>query len=169
MRARTLLYYIAVVVAVFAAQSCGSGQRRAAMSFYEFRHVEAQAWRCTDTLRFAPDTALLATDNALSVSVRLGQQFAYRDLWLVCEQRSGHTVRPQRDTLHFILADNRGRWHTSGVVLHEASLDVRDVHVEKDKPLEFLVYHIMREQEIRGVYDVGLCLNAIAWVGDGNH
>ena len=132
-----------------------------ALTYYEFQPVDAHAWRLTDTLRFSPDTSILALSNSLSLSVRLGQQFAYRDLWLVCEQRSDSLLQPHRDTVHLILANARGRWHTAGVVLHEAEKAVRIVDLDKKESPEFLVYHVMREQEIQGVYDVGVRLEPI--------
>lgn len=131
------------------------------LTYYEFQPVDAHQWRCTDTLRFVPDTATLAATNELSLSLRLGQQFAYRDLWLVCEQRSDSLLRPHRDTVHFILADARGRWQTTGVVLHEALLHVRNINLDKKESPEFLVYHIMREQGIQGIFDIGLRLEPI--------
>ena len=146
---RTRVHTLFVAVATLAASvACRQGRPMPAMPYYEFKPVDAHAWRCTDTLRFRPDTATLPRKAALSLSLRLGQQFAYRDLWLVCEQRS--------DTLHFILANARGRWQTTGVVLHEASLHVRNVSLRNSESPEFLVYHIMREQQIQGVFDVGL-------------
>ena len=155
MRTRVHIIFIAAAT-LAAAVACRQGRPMPAMLYYEFKPVDAHAWRCTDTLRFRPDTATLPRKAALSISLRLGQQFAYRDLWLVCEQRSDSLMRPRRDTLHFILANARGRWQTTGVVLHEASLGVRNVSLRNSESPEFLVYHIMREQTIQGVFDVGL-------------
>ena len=141
--------------------ACDHRKALPAMTYYAFQPVDAHRWSCTDTLRFTPDTATLASDCDLRLSLRLSQQFAYRDLWLVCEQRSDSLLRPHRDTLHFILADARGRWQTTGVVLHEAEQRVRSVRLDNDAHPEFLVYHIMREQEIQGIYDIGLRLDPL--------
>ncbi len=157
MRAR-VIYICIVLCTLLAATGCNGRLGMHVMPYYEFRHVDADDWRNTDTLRFKPDTALLAADNELSISVRLGQHFNYRDLWLVCERRSNLMQHPRRDTLHLILANPRGRWTTAGVVLHETEQAVGQIHFDKKESPEFLVYHIMREQGIQGIFDIGLHL-----------
>lgn len=156
-----VLVLIIPVASLLALAACGGREPLPAMTYYEFQPVDAHRWHCTDTLRFLPDTSTLASTCELSMSLRLGEQFAYRDLWLVCEQRSDSLLRPHRDTIHFILADARGRWQTSGVVLHETSQRVRTITFSKNESPEFLVYHIMREQEIQGIYDIGLRLDPV--------
>ncbi len=165
MRVRSI-QVLSAALALVAIVACGGRRPMPALTYYEFKPVDPHAWRLTDTLRFRPDTATLAPAAELSMSLRLGQQFAYRDLWLVCEQRSDSLQRPHRDTVHFIVANARGRWHTTGVVLHEAEKPVRTVNIQEQESPEFLVYHIMNEQEIKGVYDVGLRLEPSASKGN---
>ncbi len=161
MRTRVHYYIVAVAAAWLVVGACSDHRAMPDLAYYEFQPVDAHEWRCTDTLHFVPDTATIAADNTLSLCLRLGQQFKYRDLWLVCEQRSDSLLKPHRDTVHFILADANGRWQTTGVVLHEASQRLHTLSLKKNESPEFLVYHIMREQGIQGIFDVGLRLEPI--------
>lgn len=132
------------------------------LPYHHFMATNALGWTVTDTLRFAPVTVNSDGQYTITAGVRVDDRYAYRDLWLVVEHRCPEALQPaHRDTVHLILANARGRWHTAGVVLHEAEKAVRIVDLDKKESPEFLVYHVMREQEIQGVYDVGVRLEPI--------
>ena len=114
----------------------------------------------TDTLCFTPENMDYDGSYRVGVGVRVDGHFSYRNLWLVVEQRTLTEPRTaHRDTVNLILADSEGSWLTRGVVLHEAEEEVVTTRLEKDKRYEFLVYHIMSDQELVGVNDVGLSLS----------
>lgn len=133
-------------------------------TYHSYQAVDAQCWSATDTLRFTPDA--LSEDGLYSLlaGVRVNEHYPYRDLWLVVEQRtpsaatttSPHTEHVSRDTLHVLLTDAKGNWLTQGVVLHTSEDVVTATRLTHDNPPEFLVYHIMRDQNLKGVMEVGL-------------
>ena len=130
-------------------------------SFFAFQPVDLEGWSCTDTLRFMPPSATADGRYSLNLVVRFNNHLQYRDLWLVVEQRlraADQRMRylPHRDTLHLVVANEAGKWLTPGVVLHEEEAFVGLPNLLEGEALEVLVYHIMREQELQGLTEVGL-------------
>lgn len=114
----------------------------------------------TDTLRFTPENIGYEGDYCVSVGARVEDHYGYRNLWLVVEQRALKGLRAaHRDTVNLILADSNGTWLTQGVVLHVAEEEVATTRLDKDGKYEFLVYHIMNDQQLVGVNDVGVTLS----------
>ncbi|MCR4995354.1 MAG: gliding motility lipoprotein GldH [Bacteroidales bacterium] len=126
-------------------------------TYYQYQAVDDRCWSATDTLYFVPDTFTQDGLYTLKAGIRFNEHYPYRDLWLVIEQRTTKpVVSARRDTLHLVLANNEGRWLTNGVVLHEAEETVATSRLNMDDAYEFLVYHIMRDQNLTGVTEVGL-------------
>ena len=127
--------------------------------YHHYQSVNAPQWAMTDTMRFTQDQIEREGDYTVGVGVRVNDHFAYRNLWLVVEQRSKKGLVRHRDTVNMILADSKGTWLTQGVVLHETEETVGKTRLERDEAYEFLVYHIMSKQQLVGVKDVGLSLS----------
>ena len=130
-------------------------------SYFTFQPVNPDGWTCTDTLRFTPPEATADGRFSLNLVVRFNNHLEYGDLWLVVEQRlraADERMRylPHRDTVHLVVANEAGKWLTPGVVLHEEEAFVGLPHLLKGEALEVLVYHVMREQELQGLTEVGL-------------
>ena len=129
--------------------------------YHHFLPVKTTCWTVTDTLRFTPDAMKSDGLYTMKAGVRVNDNYPYRDLWLVVEQRATapHREPARRDTVHIILADSDGKWLTQGVTLHETEEVVAASRLAKDCTYEFLVYHIMKDQNLIGVSDVGLSLS----------
>ena len=142
-------------------------------TYHHFEPVDPTGWTVADTVRFRPETIDEDRLYTLSVGVRFADSYAYRDLWIVVEQRAGRrqpapltpygdkprrtALTPvRRDTLHMILADSKGKWLAQGVAMHEAEEVITAARLSKDYDTEFLLYHIMRQQTVQGICEVGL-------------
>lgn len=127
------------------------------LPYHHFMATNALGWTVTDTLRFAPVTVNSDGQYTITAGVRVDDRYAYRDLWLVIEHRCPEALQPaHRDTVHLILADSQGKWLTQGVVLHETNEMVTTRALTTKDAHEFLVYHIMNDQSLVGVNEVGL-------------
>ncbi len=128
-------------------------------TYHHYQTVDAERWAMTDTLRFVPEHIEYEGLYVIGAGARVNDRYPYRNLWLVVEKRTLAEPRTaHRDTLNLILADSEGAWLTQGVVLHEAEETVDTTRLKADEEYEFLVYHIMNEQELKGVTDVGITL-----------
>lgn len=129
---------------------------------YIYQPVDPHGWNCTDTLRYDLPADTVAILRTYSLGVRFTEQMAYRNLWLVLEQRvtplgSPTQVPPaRRDTLCLSLAHDNGRWEGTGVICHEVQAVCTAAHTTAAAPMQLLVYHIMPQQAICGITEVGL-------------
>lgn len=121
---------------------------------YEYQPVDVSEWTTTDTLRFDLPPAPRAGRYALSVGLRATDIIPWRDVWLVLESRTAD-VR-HRDTLHILLASDRAHWHTRGTVLHETEQHAATLSLDSAQQAQLLVYHIMPEQALKGLTEVGV-------------
>lgn len=127
------------------------------LPYHHFITTDPSGWTVTDTLRFAPVTVNSDGKYTITAGVRVDDRYAYRDLWIVVEHRSDEVLqKAHRDTVHLILADSKGKWLTQGVVLHETQETVATTALTTTDAHEFLVYHIMNDQSLVGINEVGL-------------
>lgn len=148
---RTLAALVRVsIVAAFCAAMAAC---RDDVPLYEYQPVDTDGWGATDTLSFHLDAPETDTRYILSLGIRATERVDYRDLWLVLEQRTD--IR-RRDTLHLILASDQAHWQTRGALLHELEEQVCETELPAGQPLDILVYHVMRRQDIAGLTEVGV-------------
>ena len=122
---------------------------------YSYQPVDPHGWSCTDTLRFEVSADSVATLRTFSLGIRFTELMDYRELWLVLEQRSSERL-PRRDTLYLPLAHENGKWEATGVICHQTEVICTAALTPSLQPLELLVYHIMPEQNIHGITEVGV-------------
>lgn len=123
-------------------------------AIYSYQPVNTSGWYSTDTLRYVMPELPHNGIYTLSLGARIGNRMPYNDLWLVLEQRYGADYR-HRDTLHLeLVKDER---YANGNILHTRESKVTTAHyTTQQMPVEFLVYHIMRHQNLTGIYEIGL-------------
>lgn len=127
--------------------------------FFTYQSVNQEGWNCTDTLWFQLDELPHADDDStLSIDIRYTNRYPYQDLWLVMEQRTDPDSR-QRDTIHMDLSMRPNAWQVKGNVLHELDTTATVCHfTQRRTPVKLLVYHIMNEQTLTGIIEIGVRL-----------
>lgn len=124
--------------------------------YYGYQPVNPEGWHSTDTLRF--ELVEVPNDGwySMSLGVRYTNTFPYEDLWLVMERRHGDHYR-HRDTVHLEVLQNASNWASQGNILHEREEMVAATRLTAQQmPIELLVYHIMRNQSLTGISDIGV-------------
>ena len=127
--------------------------------FYTYQPVNPDGWDCTDTLCFQLDELPYKEGYShLNIDIRFTNRYPYQDLWLVMEQRAELDSR-QRDTVHLDLTKSPNPWQVKGTVLHELDTTAAVCHYQqKQTPVKLLVYHIMNEQTLTGITEIGVRL-----------
>lgn len=123
--------------------------------FFTFVPVESYGWGRTDTLRL---TTKKLDEGAykLSCLVRHTERYPNQELWLVLETRLTPDQR-HRDTLYLPVADEKGEWLSSGTVYRELEVKATEISIpEGGQKIDLLIYHLMPEQYVEGLYDVGV-------------
>lgn len=125
--------------------------------FSAFADIPESGWLYSEPVEFVPDTLRDSTvaDGRLYVSVRHGQEYLYRNLWLEVSYADTDSSR-RCDTLDIELADIAGRWTGRGMGL---SMEVLD-SVPGSYPLAvrrpLRVRHIMRIDTLAGIERIGV-------------
>ena len=145
--------YLIILLSAFLCAACGSRPL-----LYSYQTVNEEGWMCTDTVRFAVDGLSAAGTYDLRVGVRCNNLYAYQNLWLVVERRTASAPN-HRDTLQLQLIDEASGELTASNILHTQEQTVGTFSVRQpQQPIELLVYHVMEEQLLKGVTEVGVSL-----------
>lgn len=147
----SVIYHLLLIVASFL---LFTGCERPALYYYQ--SVAEDGWRCTDTLHFETDNLTANKTYVLRAGVRCNNSYAFQNLWLVVERRVP-SEENHRDTLQLVLADEITHDFSSGCIVHEQERTVGTFIVrQSQQPIELLVYHVMEEQLLKGVEEVGV-------------
>ena len=134
------------------------GACRPRATYYNYQAVDAEGWMCTDTLRFVYDRLPEDSLCHMSIGLRCTNRLAMQDLWLVMEERTALDER-HRDTVHVVLSDDKGEWQGQGNILHEYEQAVATgSYSKRQMPIELLVYHVMRDQCLTGIREIGVTI-----------
>ncbi|MCM1518518.1 MAG: gliding motility lipoprotein GldH [Pseudoflavonifractor sp.] len=122
--------------------------------YSDFRNINPDGWSYGDTLSFTPVIGDSVATGALLVALRHSNDYAYRNLWVEIEYRDATNQR--RDTLNIGLADIYGRWFGSGFGARYQLTDTVSRHVTLTTGQPVRIRHIMRDDTLRGVDQVGI-------------
>ena len=125
--------------------------------FSDFADIPAGGWLYTSPIDFEPDTLRDSTvaEGMLLVSVRHGQEYLYRNLWLEVSYADSDSTR-RADTLNIELADAFGRWHGRGMGLSHEVLDTVPGNFPLAMHRPVRLRHIMRTDTLPGLERVGV-------------
>ena len=154
-RLKMLLLFAAVLLA-----SCDG------TVYHRFEQVESAGWSGCDTLSFLYEgNGVLADDAgvALAVQVRYAAAYKYRNLCMRVESCRACGEQLSVDTLCCAVYDEEGRrlGSTAGAMYQNGSEQVVIPAALCADTLIFKVSHMMDEDILCGVYDVGLKLSAV--------
>lgn len=123
---------------------------------------EDVGWKRGDSLAFHLPPGLSPASYVLEIGVRNTDMYPFRDLWLSVTRTSNDSVPCVADTLHLYLADEKGRWKKAGSAggyYQNAFVCEKPFVVVSDSSAICLrVTHIMRENPLPGISDVGVRL-----------
>lgn len=151
-----------------------------------FRHTPSEGWLHRQSLHIDVPPVEKEKDYQLKLEVRIDKRYAYRDLWLVIDQtyetrkkkpsRAYTTVEKRlmevqdlnryvprhqhyTDTVRLTMIDNSisdSYFNGLGRNLITYQIPVRDVHLIRHEQACIRLRHIMDEDTLRNVHDVGI-------------
>jgi gliding motility-associated lipoprotein GldH len=129
------------------------------VDFAENMDIPGANWEAEKPIRFE----FLSNDTVnfkdILFNLRHTGQYPYSNLFLFVTTLApnGNT---QKDTVEFLLADNRGRWFGSGIGdVHSLQLVFkRNIRFGQTGRYIFYVQHGMREKVLNGITDLGLLI-----------
>lgn len=124
------------------------------ITYHYYQPVDATGWTNSDTLRYTYTPTILPNKQELEIGIRHLDSYPYRDLWLTISQHE------RIDTLHIYLANENGSWKGDGISenrQYSESLSQIDI-LPTDSNLVFKIVHIMEDDTLKGIKDIGLCI-----------
>ena len=87
-----------------------------------------------------------------SIGIRHEDSYPYRDIWIIANQ----------DTFHLYLADSTGKWKGKGLgnlrqIVFPVNLNLQ----EQDSTIKIKINHIMQENPLPGIHDIGMHIEKI--------
>lgn len=131
--------------------------------YHRFAPVMGESWAAGDTLSFLYEGSGRVPGNAaVEVQFRYAAGYKYKNLCVRVETLSAAGEQLSADTLCCVMYDDDGRrlGSTAGAVYQNRSTAVA-VPASCADTLLFKVSHVMDEEVLAGIFDVGLRITAI--------
>lgn len=125
--------------------------------YSDFQSVPITGWQEDSILSYSISIDDTTNLYDILLCVRHIETYPYQNMWLFCGFGLDSIVH---DTIEFFLADDRGRWLGNGgnkwiemPVLYEQNYQFSDTG-----QYTFTIQHGMRDEELRGISDVGVII-----------
>lgn len=139
---RTINWISYLVLALLLTVSCQDNT-----IYHSFQPVNATGWNKSDTLLYSLPEAIIPSSYQYEIGIRHKDSYKYRDIWLTINQ----------DTVHLYLADSIGNWKGNGIgEMRQLTFPVQLNFLPQDSIQTFGITHIMQDNPIRGIYDIGI-------------
>lgn len=154
MTVMTVRNQILIVLSSLLLAACGSPTR-----YSEFQSVPLDGWSADSVLTYRFDmTDTMPCDILLCI--RHTEAYPYQNMWLFCSLGTD-SAAIWTDTLEFYLADDRGRWLGNGglKLIEMPVIFAQNYQFPDTGNYVFTIRQGMREEQLRGISDVGLIIN----------
>ena len=125
--------------------------------YNESKAIPGQKWEANHTLSFSAPVSDTTNAFDINLNIRTTSSYPYRNLFLFVETRSpaGYS---RKDTVEYFLADEKGNWYGSGLGdINDLSVPFKtNVLFPDTGEYAFNIRQGMREQNLRGVSDIGI-------------
>jgi gliding motility-associated lipoprotein GldH len=130
--------------------------------FTDSVRMPEKEWTLENVPVFTTPISDTISANNLYFTIRTSSSYPFRNIYLFVTTTSpaGKTIT---DTLQYILADEKGKWYGKGVGdIHELNLPFKTNVCFNSKGIySFKIQHGMRNETLKGFYDLGLRIEKI--------
>ncbi len=144
--------YIALLTILLLLAACNGN-----VVFTDSQPVRDNIWNVNDGVKFPALISDTINSNNVSFIIRTGSTYPFRNIYLFVTTTSpdGKSIT---DTLHYYLADEKGKWYGKGFGdINELNLPYKsNVFFPVKGTYTFAVNHGMRILDLKGVYDFGI-------------
>lgn len=125
--------------------------------YSDFNAVPVTGWQEDSVLSYSFDVNDITNPYDIIICVRHIETYPYQNMWLFCGFGKDTMAL---DTIEFFLADDRGRWLGNGgnKFVEMPVLYTHNYQFPNTGQYIFTIQHGMRDEELRGISDVGLII-----------
>lgn len=131
--------------------------------YHSYQSVENTDWFRNDTLTYMLDSCMTSTSsNEFQIGIRHTDSYRYQDLWLgilPIPKDSAATIRI--DSCHIYLSNSNGKWKGHGIGelrQFDQAIEITSKGKKTDTIIGFKIFHLMQDQPLKGIQDIGLCI-----------
>lgn len=122
--------------------------------FHKYHPIDEKGWSDNDTVYFQLPDSMATGKYKTEIGIRHTNLYPYKDIWLSIKSDN----RDKTDTIHIYLVNDRGNWNgngsTGGYYQYSVPITELNDHLSSDSIIK--VYHIMKDNPLSGITDVGL-------------
>ena len=123
--------------------------------FTEFKNIDLPGWSEDSVLVFEGMMEDSVGDYEIQINIRHTDRYPYQNLWLFVEVAQD-SIELRRDTIEAMMANARGEWYGAGFSRYTLPLQYFEQISLKQGPYQVSIQQGMREEELRGINEVGL-------------
>ena len=121
--------------------------------YHLYQPVEPTGWNKDDTIAYTYPSQNSSVPQEIEIGIRHKDSYLYRDIWLSIVQQE------QIDTVHLYLANEHGNWKGNGIGEMRIYTEKLPIQVSpKDSIHTIQITHIMEENMLKGIHDIGICI-----------
>lgn len=121
--------------------------------YHLYQPVPATGWNKGDTICYTYPAPQPSIPLQIEIGIRHKDSYLYRDIWL------GIIQDEQVDTVHLYLANESGNWKGDGIGEMRLYTELLPIQVcQKDSTHIIQVAHIMEDDMLKGINDIGICI-----------
>jgi gliding motility-associated lipoprotein GldH len=149
--------FVLILTSLLLLSSCNSN-----VIFSDSKVMNKNTWNLTDIPSFKVKVTDTINSNNVIFTLRTGSSYPFRNIYLFVTTTSpdGKSIT---DTLQYSVADESGNWLGKGFGdIHELNLTYKsNVYFPVKGIYQFNIQHGMRNEDLAGVYDIGLRVEKI--------
>lgn len=128
---------------------------------YQYKPISGQNWTKTDTLDFTCPEFPNDISGLLYLCVRHKPKMMQKGIWIVLEQDFEQPRYKKRDTIYCQLTTDLGLPLGEGVNHVAREYEADSLFYLKNQRGRFRLYHIMRQENVKGITDIGLRITVL--------
>ena len=153
MKAQKLKFVFILFYISFLSFSCTSD-----IVYNNFQTIENTVWEKDKEYSFTFNIDDCAPPYDIILTIRNNNLYPYQNIWLLFYAKDTlNNFVIQRDTVEFILADESGKWHGTGISLFQNKFNIKEKYSFPYNG-EYSLYfgQGMRNEKLKGIQDLGL-------------
>ena len=129
--------------------------------FYESQYVPDKVWKKSFGFNYNFSINDVSVPYNISLHLRNSNLYPYQNLWILLEGQYLSNVLIN-DTIEYKMADDKGKWAGSGVILFQNRIPLYvNYHFPDTGKYTIGIQHIMRDDRLKGIESIGLLIEKI--------
>lgn len=134
--------------------------------YHSYQPIHSEGWYRNDTLTYTFKSPMVYENlHEWQIGIRHLDSYPYQDLWIgIIPFTKDSLTQYKTDSIHLYLADSNGNWEGTGIgelrQFTQKNL-FQPVQGKNDTIIGFKIIHLMQDNPLPKIYDIGLRIHGI--------